>query len=488
MAPFVSGAFRQRNDSTYTLRFTCYVQNMTNLDDIRSSFESKLDERTQQRKTRLNTELAALREQLLRQAKTALPADIANRLAGFDERIKTRRSGVSGGPPVLSHLEVPGVQALLDISRADQLRQLDNAFAEIFNLSAYYPLQPLKYPTVYCESLEEFFIPIVGQLNLSPQARKTEMERLMAEAQRIAQETNGGGILGYNLPGQGCYLNGWLFVYGRNLPPRAAFEHPELLRRVLGTAAHEKLGHGFLSAYSALGQTKVELGISLLEIARRFGARPSDDPVASLRQEQAELLNMASQLLEEGWATWVETFLAANLMESGVHPRHSIEAIVQAIENLPGEIPERGKIQGALYGALELLFGEEDVPIELIHQAVMTVEMLGSQLDAYFGSALGQPLRYAAGELIMVQAGANLGPVCVPYAVLIAANVSFDPEEISLSDLREMFATKPNLNPDARLAALSRMRLEQTNSVSELAGRAESELSFSVPKELKRKA
>ena len=459
---------------------------MKNLDDIKSSFRSKLDERTQQRKTRLDADLQTLREQLLRQAKTALPADIATRLAGLDDRNKN--PAVSGGLPVLSHLDVPGVQALLDISRADQLRQLDNAFAEIFNLGTYYPLQPRKYPTVYCESLDEFFAPIVGQLNLSPKARKAELERMKNESKCTAEETNGGGILGYNLPGQGCYLNGWLFVYGSNLPPRTSLEHPELLHHVLGTAAHEKLGHGFLSTYSALGKTKVELGISLLEIARRFGLDPSDDPVVSIRQEQAELLNMASQLLEEGWATWVETWLAANLMESGTHPRHSIGAIAQAIENLPGEVPEREKIQCALYGALELLFGEEDVPMELIHQAVMTVAMLGSQLDAYFGSALGQPLRYAVGELIMVQAGTNLGPVCVPYAALIAANVSFNPEEIGLSDLREMFATKPNLNPDARVAALSRMRLDQINSIAELARRAESELSFSVPKELKRRA
>jgi len=461
---------------------------VNNLGDIQSSFRRKLDEEVLQRKARLDAELAALREQLLRQAKTALPADIANRLAGFDDRLKNRRSAVHGQPSAISYLEGPGVQAKLDISRADQLRQLDTAFAEIFNLRAYYPLQPLKYTTHYCESLDEFFAPIVGQLNLSPKARKAELERMKSEANCIAEETDGGGILGYILPGQGCYLNGWLFVYGRNLPQRAAFIHPEILRRVLGTAAHEKLGHGFLSVYSALGKTKVKLGISLLEIARRFGVNPSDDPVASLRQEQAELLNMASQLLEEGWATWVETWLAANLMESGTHPRHSIGAIAQAIENLPGEVPERGKIQCALYGALELLFGEEDVPMELIHQAVMTVAVLGSQLDAYFGSALGQPLRYAVGELIMVQAGTNLGPVCVPYAALIAANVSFDPEEISLSDLREMFATKPNLNPDARVATLSRMRLAQTNSIAELARRAESELSFSVPKELKRRA
>ena len=454
---------------------------MTNLDEIKSSFGKELDQLTKQHKTYLDTELASLRQQLLRQAKPALPGDIARRLEGADERLvgqSGHRSSVPGHFPA---------QPLLDLQGSTALRDLDAAVAEVFNLSVYYSLQPLNYPTAYCESLDEIFTPIVEQLNLSTKARRTELDRLITEAQRIAQETDGGGVLGYNLPGQGCYLNGWLFVYGRNLPPRTALEHPELLHHVLSTAAHEKLGHGFLSAYSALGKTKVELGISLLEIARRFGLSPSDDPVASIRQEQAELLNLASQLLEEGWATWLETFFGANLMESGIHPRYSIEAIVGAIESLPSEVPERDKIHGALIGALEFLFGVEEVPIELIHQAVMTVEIVGGQLDTYFGSVLGQPLRYAIGELLMVQAGTNLGPVCVPYAALIAANVSFDLREIGLSDLREMFVTKPNLNPDARLAALSRIGLCQTNSVAELAMQAESELSFSVPKELKRR-
>ena len=455
---------------------------MTNLDEIKSSFERKLDERAQQSKTRQDADLQALRAQLLRRVKPALPADVARRLEGVDERLKA----VSDQPSAASR-RLP-LQPLLDLSGSTPLRDLDAAFAEIFNLKAYYPTKALEYPTVYCESLEEFFTPIAEHLNLSSEARQAELGRMIAEARHTAQETKGGGILGYNLSGLGCYLNGWLFVYGHDLPLRGAFEKPELLLRVLSTAAHEKLGHGFLSAYSALGKVKAELGITLHETARRFGVRPSDDPVDSLRMSQAELLTMASQLLEEGWATWVETFLASNLMQVGGHPRHSLEAIFQAIGNLPTEFHERENIQAALLGSLEALFSQVDVPLPLLHQAVMVIEMLGSELDGYFGPALGQPLRYAVGELIMAQAGVNLGPVCVPYAALIAANISFDPQGISLTDLREMFANKPNLNPDARLAALSRLQLAQVNDIAELARRTEADLSFSVPGEIKRGA
>lgn len=452
---------------------------MTKIDNFKSSFKRKLDERSQQSETRLVSDLQTLSESLLHQAKPVLPKDVARRLEDFDAQIAQSKQRIE---PL--H-KIP--QALIDLHSSTPLRDLDAAFIEIFSLDSYYPTKPLEYPTIFCESLEEFFTTIVEQLNLSAEARQAELTRLSADAQRTANESGGGGIFGYNLPGLGCYLNGWLFVYGHDIPPRGAFQNPELLKGVLGTAAHEKLGHGFLSAYSALGRVKAELGISVHETARRFGVRSSDDPVDSLRQSQAQLLNMASQIVEEGWSTWVETFLASNLMGAGGHPRYSLEAIIKAIQNLSAEIPNHGEIQSVLLGSLQVIFAQEPeaVPLSVLHQAVMVIEMLGSELDEYFSNALSQPIRYAVGELIMAQAGVNLGPVCVPYAALIAANISFDPEEISLADLREMFASKPNLNPDARLAALSRLQLSQANSVSELAERAAGELSFSVPVELK---
>ena len=454
---------------------------MTNLDDLKTSFGRKLDASKEKLEKRFDADLAALRQRLLHQVHPALPDDIARRLAGVDEKlgaVRRQRPAAKGA--------IPG-QPLLNLGGKAPLRELDAAFADIFALKQYYPLKPLKYPTVYCESLEEFFTPLVEGLNLSDQARGEQLKRLIAEAEQIAAHT-GGGMLGYNLPGQGCYLNGWLFVYEQNIPPRAAFEKPDLLHRVLGTATHEKLGHGFLGAYSAFGGVKTELGLTLIEIADQFGLRAADDPVESLRRDQANLLNMASQLVEEGWATWIETFLSTNLMEAGRHPRHSMDAIVKAIQDLPPSVPDAREIQRALLGGLEILFGSEEVPMQALHEGVMIIAMIGGMLDGYFGPVLGQPLRYAVGELLMIQAETNLGAQCTPYVALIAANVRFDPANISLTDLREMFATKPNLNPDARLAALSRMRLKQDNSVSELAQRAEAELSFSVPKELKAKS
>ncbi len=238
--------------------------------------------------------------------------------------------------------------------------------------------------------------------------------------------------------------------------------------------------------YSALGAVKISLGLTLADLARRFDFRLADDPISSLRRDQANLIFTFSQLLEEGWATWIETFLTQEIFDLGTHPRHDIQAILNALESLPGESSERDEAQGALLGALMVLFSQEPVPLPLLHQAVMIIDLLGSDYDEYFGTAFGQPLRYAVGELLLAMAGINLGTGCVPYAVLIAANVTFDPSQVSLGDMRELLSNNPRLNPDTRLAALCRLQLQQPDSVSELARRAEDELSFSVPRQLKK--
>lgn len=451
---------------------------MTHLDDLKSSFEGKLDQRAMQYKTRLEADLQALREPYRRQIQPALPEDVARRLAGSDQRLRAQQSAARQSLGI--------AQPLLNLQGNDTLAALDRAFVSAFDLGRYYPLHKLEYPIVYCESLEEFFTPVVAHLNLSPQARQTALQAMAAEAQAQAKKYQGGGTFGYNLSGLGCYLNGWLFAYNTQLSPGQVFESAERLPRILGTAIHEKLGHGFLDVYSALGEVKSQLGVTLAETARRFGYQAADNPLDSLRSDQAVLLNTASLLVEEGWATWIESFLPSQIFSEAEARHYLIENVIQAIQALPEEIPNRSDLQGYLLGALALLFSDEDIPAQLLLEAALVIHFEGGKYDPYFGDALGQPLRYVIGDLLMVQAEGNLGPLCLPYAALIAANINFDPQGISLSDLREMLFTKPQLNPDARLAALSRLRLQQPNSVAELLQRAEAELSFIAPQELKK--
>jgi hypothetical protein len=373
-------------------------------------------------------------------------------------------------------------QPLIDMTPSINLKELDQAFIRQFNLASYYPLDPISYQTFYCVTLEEFFDPMLEEYDISPETRREFRAFKVAEAIETAHSPRGGGTLGYNLPGRGAYVNGWLFGFMSDLKPKEAFRNEKVLSHILTTAAHEKLGHGFLAAYSELGKVKSRLGLNKVEIARKFNLRTADDPATSLRVAQDNLLHRVSQLLEEGWATWVASLLAQSVFHRGKHPQYEIQRVVEAIKNLPENIPNHAEIQKALLGSIYIVLGDQDPPFDLLQQAVTILEDVGSMVDDSI--PLEQPLRYAVGEMILSQAERNLGMQCMPYAALIAANVTFDPVSVGLTDLEKLLATDPRLNPDVRMVLISRLKPQQKDDVRGMAKMVSAQLSFSVPKEL----
>lgn len=368
--------------------------------------------------------------------------------------------------------------ALVNMTNSSPLKALDELFFSSFNLGKHLAFSKLSYPTIFCESLEEFFIPFMADLNFSTQTKKQELQRLIAEAQKMA-EVKQGGIFGVNFPGRGCYLNGWLFAKLAKIDPSAVPDHPEVFSKVLATAAHEKLGHGFLSVYSTLGQLKTELGISLTQIASQFGMYPSDDPILQLRNQQNSILFDVSQFLEEGWATFIEDYVKMNFLQTSQSPEHSLQAIIDSSSSLPKELCDSFLL------AVQRIFLTESVSTSDILDAINFLAQVGEKFDDVFTSSLHQPLRYALGELLCLQCASNCGVECVPYGVLIAANISFDPTKISLTDLSLLLKKDPRLNPDVRLAAISKLKLDNKGNVQELAERVSAELSFSIPSEVK---
>ena len=144
---------------------------------------------------------------------------------------------------------------------------------------------------------------------------------------------------------------GWLLVHRHNLPPQMGLV-PELIPKVWSTTAYEKLWHRFLRAYSVLGKVKTDLGLILIEFAEKFGIRQADDPLDSLCQFQALLLKMASQLVGEGWAIRIQTFIGSQVMKIFEHPCHNMQAIIRAIEVIP-HIDGNNDIQAMFLSALE---------------------------------------------------------------------------------------------------------------------------------------
>jgi hypothetical protein len=455
---------------------------MTKVDEMKKSFEDKLDKRAKDHQQRIENDIQSMREMVMKPSISQNERELHEKTIQFDHRMSESQNRRAPQKDLLALFSMYDHHALIE---------LDQKFSDLFDLARYYSTDRLTYPTVFCETLEEFFEPMLSDYNISPQAKEIELKRLIADGRETAKKLKGGGIFGYLLPGQGCFLNGWLFVYGRNIAPKEAFQDSALISQILITAVHEKLGHGFLAAYSALGEVKTSLGLMNIELASRFGLRTSDDPLSSLRRRQHNLIFSVSIFLEEGWATWIETYLGQSMPEASKHPKYELQQVMEALKKLSVDNSEGGnnsindELQAVLQGALTILFLDPDVNIAQIHAAVMVLQDINQNFQMEIMSLLGQPLIYAVGSLLMSQAEANMGAACVPYAALIAANVKFNFEEISLTDLTTLLLSDPSLYPDVRLAVLSRIKLEQHGSIKELAQRAQAELSFSVPQALK---
>jgi len=437
---------------------------MINLDDLKNSFSRQLDDQIAAHEQQFQADLEAIRARLLR---TAAPEKIPDQCPSL---------------PIPS--ERPDFPILADLGRASyplQLKEMDRAFLQSFNLDQVYADRSWDDPTIYTTTLADFYLPQVNQQNISPQVQQKALYQLVVYFEKVAQETSG-GTLGYFLPGLGCFLNGWLVCFGKDVDPENAFDHPDLAHLILNVAVHEKLGHSFLGSFCELGGVKTRLGLYQAAVAQRFGHHPADDPTFSLRLAQYNLLQLTSQFLEEGWATWITGFIGSELFDTP-RPFYTLDQLWHAIDTLP--LVSYRRHRALLLGAMQVVFGPDSAGQAALHQAIIIIVVVGAEITAHFAKHFNQDLSYVVGELLFTQAEGKLGPACLPYAALIAGNVTLDPTKIGLADLDVLLNEDPRLHPDARLAALSRMRLAEPNSVDELVSRAEAQLSYAIPPELK---
>lgn len=449
---------------------------MTSLDDIRNRYSQKLDQQISDRDDRLKAEIQELQDYLGRRAVLGKPAELTTNIRQIETSIAAQRHSSSLVPPNYE---------LINLTNSSPLQNLDNLFIQTFDLANYYPTEQLVYPTIYCETLEEFYQPFLEKLNYSKKVRESEFSRMISEAQKRA--ALGGGTKGVYFASRGCYLNGWLFGQSWKIPPGEYAQHPEMLIDVLGTAAHEKLGHGFLGEYSALGKLMTNLDLSLVKIASLFGREPADDPGSKIKYEQNTLLFDISQFLEEGWATWIQNYTIERHFQKSLQSNRSVENLVALVQNLRINSDNKLAVEGSLITALNILFSDREESTTDIVRAVDYLALMSPDLDPYCGHVFNQPLRYVLGELICKQCENNLGEICVPYAALISGNVTFDPAKMGIADLSALMKNDLRYYPDARLVAISKIKLHQKGSVQELIDRVSSELSFTIPPELRNK-
>jgi hypothetical protein len=455
---------------------------------------------------RLNTRIATSHG---RQTRAQEDLQAAFRAADREQAAQIRAKRVSAsadcGPPRATDREAPRfvqhrfrtpVQAKVALGNADVLQRLDTIMWQSFDLSHIFPGAPLgQYPVVYCETLEEFFTPVLADADVSDSTREEVLAAYVADAQAHAEES-GGGIFGVNLPGRGCYVNGWLFGFAHGTSPRAALQDPAIFPAIMETVCHEKLGHGFIAALTAVGQEKTQLGLWRFDWARKFNLRTVDSPRSTLLRQKHNLVFEATKFTEEGWATWIEQIMGWLAARHGLVDRdqapvrpeakYTLEEVARLLDSLQKRVPreQRPTVERFAQATQLLLVNTDPKAMDALFPAIQVWQQEAQLFDEVFAEAFGQPTLYVLGYLLSRRLEARLGWQNLPYAVAIAGNVTYDLENISLVDLATLLSSDPRLNVDARLALLGTLQLLEGQGPAALARLAREKLNLAVPESI----
>jgi len=376
-------------------------------------------------------------------------------------------------PTEISHRVVPLREEKLDI--------VDNVVNENLLLPIGINLMDKDWPTTYyCETLEEY----TEQLYLDKEISETTRKWIKEKAQEK-------GSWGVSLPGRGYFINGWLFarIYGcKNA--RDVLQHKEGYPQLLGTIAHEKLGHGFIDLFTTVGEELVKIKNKCFYLGEHFYEKPADTPEWTLLTEKWNTLFSIMQFTQEGYATWVETYTLEDVQRKDkkrrypISPRitynHLLKLIDEAEDMMKAE--EEKQTLEILGDALRCIYEDEEANDLQIHASIMLLQQSGDIIDKIVHSfdTVWQGYRYDLGYLIMKKVEKKFGTNCVPHAVQIACNVKYNVEQISNADLRNIVTEKPKLNIDTRLALISHLPEGTKNDIEHLSEMARELLNFAI--------
>lgn len=370
------------------------------------------------------------------------------------------------------------LRAMAALNQNPLFAKLDDWLGQRLGLSRQRALRQL--PTVFCETGEEFY----GALFLDEPIPPAVLQELMA-AQLLEAEAHadaGGGIFGVFLGAHGCYVNGWLYQRLHNLEHATdALRQPAILPAVIGTAAHEKWGHGFVATCTALGKESTELQLDRCRYARAFPRLTVTTPEGRLMQEKWSLVFMASRFLEEGWASWVDQYVSQHLTE--LLPGIKSDARPQ----LPGPdeliAASSGWFGPAWHDAVRLLLEPQNAPAQAV-AAMAWLEAHEAEIEASMGVMFQRPPRYVIGHALCVRLTEIWGAELLPSIIVLAANVRYDLSKNSVSDLQRIVLEDPALNVNRRLAALGQLTPPagaNGRTAAGLAQTAREQLGFGIP-------
>ena len=287
------------------------------------------------------------------------------------------------------------------------------------------------------------------------------MKAAIAQACGLAQAPTGLQWKDYHLgvfhiPGQGTLVNPSHYEGLTNGNPLAH-------AKVVSDVAMERWGWGFLLEYTTLG---VNAGAGALWPAMlAYRARlPYPDQGAL---ELAKAIYQRWILLKTGWQDWVWQYVMfkahqpVGRLVDRPRPGRIFELLIKLQNLFPMYISFSGvRMRGrALADLVKFIFLEQaEIAPNVSNQIILNLQKLCMEHDDKVKKLVDMPLSRILGRLYYAWLENQIGILSTPYATLIATHEpQLDMHSISSAQFLEYSKKDPRLNPDARLAMLSKL-------------------------------
>jgi len=343
-------------------------------------------------------------------------------------------------------------------------------------------LQIVFPPIEACATLENFAEALARAV---PELRPS-MPRWLNEArQHPAKHLPGSPLCApaQHIAGKGTYLN----LARLELNVRSAAPEYERLKAAVRAVAAERWGHGFIEQTTAWGSDICSPELGQIHLLRRLGVDPSPtNPITAAIAERESVLAESALFTSAGWAAWIGDYLAHRVRApEGSEPpqgvsRLTLSQIWEALKRLSHLIPLEtwAQILGAPILGLDRLY---DSISETLRWLFMTTSWEGKMTNRYTRRMqritltleplaqqhLNFSLQRALSHITLNKVEAHLGPMLVPYAVLLAANLDFHEEE-SAERIHVWLEEDVWQNVDARLIMLTKLDRSVKHNVTTL--------------------
>jgi hypothetical protein len=440
---------------------------MAKVEDIHNEFSKRLDKMHQEHTSRAagtpSLERSEWKPADLPPPDLSQSGDFEEQMAAYnawlDQRIShwrglsSQAASAQKAPPSLENRVHKVVDSSFDGEKA--LEEADDLLFRNFEFEKYPRSRAFDGVPQICDRFEDFWACVVKGLELT----RAEMGTLLTSPPVEVY-----ALPSIYIPGKGCILNGETIKKQHPDAPASDPKNTAVLKQMI----QAKWGKGFWLEYTQIGKAIQEHGLSPVLLGHECGLQL---PRWKDALERLEIMEPYQALAGQGWQDWVWNYYLHHRPSGTNEPleEEDVENVSTQILSLSVELLQR-IIKTFSFGVGDLFFKVIDI-YDLIKFIAVQMLRFPERADEFLRNldvvimekkdsrffVAAQWIRYRIGKQYYKVLEANLGSLCVPYALLIAYHLPSDLVLLSPAELRHAIQNQPRLNVNKRLMMLTQL-------------------------------